>query len=232
LQAIWFGGFANQNFFAVYLSSDFTHPVLIANPSLLFLPIILVKSAGWFLFAAGLLSIALSVFYRKVFAKILWLDSVCIGTIAAVAGLNLFFVFGLHLTVPYVSVFKYNYLVLPFYCLLAASLVAKSSLLIRSMNWKKKIHFFKPVFVVVGLVLLFATMLEGTLFLNKWSGFVAFGVDSVTYYPFNVFSGPVDEYFHEIHYAAIVLMVLSITFASHSGFSKEPFDWLSKVQSS
>jgi hypothetical protein len=79
------------------------------------------------------------------------------------------------------------------------------------MNWKKKIHFFKPVFVVVGLVLLFATMLEGTLFLNKWSGFVAFGVDSVTYYPFNVFSGPVDEYFHEIHYAAIVLMVLSIT---------------------
>ena len=50
LQAIWFGGFANQNFLAVYLSSDFTHPVLVANPSLLFLPIILVKSAGWFLF--------------------------------------------------------------------------------------------------------------------------------------------------------------------------------------
>ena len=40
LQAIWFGGFANQNFSAVYFSSDFTHPVLVANPSLLFLPII------------------------------------------------------------------------------------------------------------------------------------------------------------------------------------------------
>ena len=32
LQAVWFGGFANQNFFGVYFSTDFTHPVLVANP--------------------------------------------------------------------------------------------------------------------------------------------------------------------------------------------------------
>ena len=145
LQAVWFGGFANQNFFGVYFTSDVTHPVLVANPSLLFLPIILVKSAGWFLFAAGFFSLALSVFYRKIFAKTLWLDAVCVGTIAVVAGLDMFFVFGLHLTVPYVSAFKYNYLALPFYCLLAASLASKSGFLISSADWKNKIHFIKLV---------------------------------------------------------------------------------------
>jgi len=232
LQAVWFGGFANQNFFAVYLSSDITHPVLVANPSLLFLPIILVKSAGWFLFAAGLFSLVLSVLYRKALAKIRWLDAVCIGTVAAVAGLNLFFVFGFHLIVPYVSVVKYNYLALPFYCLLAASLAAKSSLLIASMDWKKKIHLVKLILVGAGLVLLFGSLLESAVFLGKWVGFVAFGVDSVTYYPFDVFSGPMDGYFQAFHYAAIVLILLSISVPFIVGALKRPFGWLSKVLSS
>jgi 4-amino-4-deoxy-L-arabinose transferase-like glycosyltransferase len=35
-QAVWFGGFANQNFFAVYLPSDFTHPVLVLTLNSLF----------------------------------------------------------------------------------------------------------------------------------------------------------------------------------------------------
>jgi 4-amino-4-deoxy-L-arabinose transferase-like glycosyltransferase len=107
LQAIWFGGFANQNFLGVYISSDFTHPELVANPSLIFLPIIFVKSAGWLLFAAGLLALTLAAVYRKPIRKFLWLDAVCVGTIAAIVGLDLVFVLGFHLTVP-VSAFKYN----------------------------------------------------------------------------------------------------------------------------
>jgi 4-amino-4-deoxy-L-arabinose transferase-like glycosyltransferase len=210
LQAVWFGGFANQNFFGVYFSSDITHPVLVVDPSLLFLPIVLVKSAGWFLFAAGLFSLGLSFFYRKLFAGILWLDTVCVGTVAAVAGVNLFLVFGLHLTVPYVSVFKYNYLALPFYCLLAASLAAKSSILISSVDWKKKIHLVKTVLVGFGIVLLLASIVESIVFLIEWVGFVSFGVDSVTYYPFDVYSVPVESYFQLFHYVAIVLVVLSV----------------------
>jgi 4-amino-4-deoxy-L-arabinose transferase-like glycosyltransferase len=231
LQAIWFGGFANQNFFAVYFSSDFTHPVLVANPSLLFLPIILVKSAGWFLFAAGLLSLALSLIYRKVFTKILWLDAVCVGTVAAVAGLNVFFVFGFHLTVPYVSVFKYNYLALPFYCLLAASLAAKSRLLMGVMDWRKKTQLIKPFFVGVGLVLLFGSMLESIVFLNRWVGFASFGVDSVTYYPFNVFSWPAEGYL-QLHYAAFGLILLCVAGPFLVNALKRPYGWLSKVLSS
>lgn len=232
LQAIWFGGFANQNFFGVYFTSDITHPVLVANPSLLFLPIVLVKSAGWFLFAAGLFSVALSVFYRKIFTKILWLDAVCIGTIAVIAGLNLFFVFGLHLTVPYVSVFKYNYFALPFYCLLAASLAAKSGLLIGSVNWKNKIHFAKPLLVGVGFVLLLASLLESTAFLVKWVGFVSFGVNSVTYYPFDVYAGAMNGLSPTLPYVAVVLMVLTLAGPFLLGALKGVLGWFSKILSS
>ncbi len=210
LQAIWFGGFANQNFFGVYFSSDITHPVLVADPSALFLPIVLVKSAGWFLFAAGLFSLALTIAYRKVLAKTIWLDVVCVGMVAAVAGLDLFLVFGLHLTVPYVSVIKYNYFALPFYCLLAASLATKGSTLISSTDWKKKASFVKPALVGVGVALLFASLLESTMFLLKWIGFASFGVDTITYYPFDVFSAPLGSYFVPFHYAGTILIAASI----------------------
>ena len=231
LQAIWFGGIANQNFFGVYFASDVTHPVLVANPSPLFLPIILVKSAGWFLFAAGFFSLALSIFYRKIFAKTLWLDVVCVGTIAVVAGLDMFFVFGLHLTVPYISAFKYNYLALPFYCFLAASLAAKSGLLISSVDWKNKTHYIKPVFVGVGFLLLLASLLESTAFLSRWVGFVSFGVDSVTYYSFDVFSGAVNG--SQVYaYVAAVLMIFSLAVPLLLSALKRTFGWLSKVLSS
>jgi 4-amino-4-deoxy-L-arabinose transferase-like glycosyltransferase len=212
LQTIWFGGFANQNFLGVYFSSDFTHPVLVANPLPLFWPTVLVKSAGWFLFLAAIFSLTLSLAYRKLLTKTLRWDALCLVTIAIVAGLNSLLVLGFHLIVPYVSVIKYSYVSLPFFCLLAASVADKGSLLIASIHQKKKKGIVKPVLVGLGAVLLFASLLESTLFLIKWLKFVSFGVDSITYYPFNVFSGPIEGGFQAMHYAALGLVVLSIGF--------------------
>ncbi len=146
LQTLWFGGLANQNFFGVYLSSDFTHPVLIADPVLLFLPIIFLKSAGLFLFLAAFFSVGLTFAYRSKLAKHLRLDLICLGTIAAIMALDMLFVFGFHLTVPYVSAVKYSYLALPFFCLLAASVADKGWAIMGTMEWKKKIHL---IFVVM-----------------------------------------------------------------------------------
>jgi 4-amino-4-deoxy-L-arabinose transferase-like glycosyltransferase len=232
LQAVWFGGIANQNFFGVYLSSDITHPVLVANPSPLFLPIVLINCAGWFLFAAGLFSIVLTVLYRRVLESFLWLDGVCIGTVAVVAGLNLLLVFGLHLTVPYVSVFKYNYLALPFYCFLAASLAAKGSLLLKSVDWKNKSHLLKPSLVLGGFILLLASLLESTFFLTKWIGFVAFGVDSVTYYPFNVYSMAANGFSRALTYSAVILIVLSLAGPLLMGAFKDMLKWFKQILSS
>jgi 4-amino-4-deoxy-L-arabinose transferase-like glycosyltransferase len=211
LQAIWFGVFANQNFWGVYFSSDFSHPVLIDNPIWTFLPITLVKGTGWFLFIAILFSLAVGFMYRHKLARLLRFDAVCLGTIAVIAGLNLLLVFGFHLIVPYISVLKYNYLALPFFCLLAASLADKGKILFGSLELKKKSELLKPVLVGVGSVLPFASLLESTLFLNDWTGFVSFGVDSVTYYGFNLFSEAMSEaLLKPLHFAGLILAVGSL----------------------
>jgi len=210
-QAIWYGVIANQNFFAVYFSSDFTHPELIADPVLGFLPIALVKSIGWFLLLAAVLALALPLFFRKVFAGRTWLDTVCVVTIEAVAAANLLLVFGFHLKVPYISVVKYNYAALPFYCLLAASLADKGAQLLSEVKPHRKRELAKSVVVVVGLVLLVAALVESVVFLVEWEGFVSFGVDSVVYYGFEVYS-PVTDYFAELHYVGLFVILASLTF--------------------
>ena len=132
-QAVWFGGFANQHFFGVYVASDFTHRVLITDPALTFLPRIYVESTGWFLLAAAIFSIILAVSLRHSFERTLQVDFICAVTILTVAAVDLGLVFGLNLLVPYVSAFKYNYAALPFLCLRRAAvsliwLAATSSL--------------------------------------------------------------------------------------------------------
>ena len=82
------------------------------------------------------------------------------------------------------------------------------------------------------LVLLLASMLESIAFLNKWGGFVSFGVDSVTYYPFDVYSGPMESYFQAFHNAAIVLVVFSVALPLLIWGFKKKLSWLSRVLSS
>lgn len=210
LQLVWFGGFANQNFFGVYFNTDFIHPELIENPSLTFLPKVLVQSAGWFLFFAGLFSLALSVCYRRLLRGLVWLDVVCVGAIGVVLSLDLLLVFGFGLIVPYVSAFKYNYMTVPFFVLLAASLAAKVGLLIRFQSAKDWFAKLRWVIFGVGGVLLVACLVESMVFLMGWYGFVAFEVDSRGhYYPLNVYSGPA-ELFGVAHFAAWILIFLSL----------------------
>jgi len=222
LQTIWFGGLANQNFFGVYFSSDFTHPVLIAEPSFAFLPIIFVKSAGWFLFLAVFFSLALSLSYRKQFEEFLRLDIVCLGTIATIMVIDMLLVFGFHLTVPYISAVKYNYAALPFFCLLAASIADKGILLLRTLKNKKTPYLAALALLGVGLTLLFGTLLESLLFLNTWTGFVAFGVDSVVYYGFELFSQAMDSgILFAMHYTGLVLVVGAMFLPSLYGMMKK-----------
>ncbi|MCW4002869.1 MAG: glycosyltransferase family 39 protein [Candidatus Bathyarchaeota archaeon] len=213
MHVVWYGIFAPQNFFAVYFSTDFSHPVLIDNPSLTFLPRLLVGSLGWFLLIAVGFSLALSFAYKELFSRITRIDALCVVTILAVAGLDLLFVFGFHLLVPYVSAFKYNYFALPFFCLLAASLAGKSVLLVQSKNLKSWSGKFKLVLVGLSLFLLLTCLVESLAFLLEWDGFVAFEVDSAGhYFPFNLFSAPPESFFHVFHYAAVAVIVVSLLF--------------------
>jgi hypothetical protein len=82
------------------------------------------------------------------------------------------------------------------------------------------------------MVLLLASMVESIVFLNEWVGFVSFGVDSVTYYPFDVYSAPIESYFQASHNAAIVLIVFSVALPLMASGFKKLFVWRSRVQSS
>ncbi len=229
-QALWFGGFANQHFFGVYVASDLTHPVLIADPSLMFLPRIFVESAGWFLPAAAVLSLVLTVSFRRLFTKTLWLDAVFAITILAVVGVDLGLVFGRHLLVPYVSAFKYDYAALPFVCLLAASLADKGTLLVGSLG-KLKVKLF---LAGTGLALVFGSLVESLIFLNHSEPYplIDFKVDYVGhYFPFNVFT-PVSSGFQTWHYFAVALILLSLTFPYVAGAFKRRLVGLSRVLSS
>ena len=208
-QAVWYGGFANQHFLGVYFAPDFTHSVHIVDPSLTFLPRIFVESAGWFLPAAAIFAVVLAVSFRRLFARTLWVDVVCAATILAVAVVDLGLVLGLHLLVPYVSAFKYDYAALPFVCLLAGSLADKGGLLAGS-GGKRKVKLFLVGF---GLVLLFASLVESIAFLNHSEPYplIDFKVDYVGhYFPFNV-NTPVSSYFTTWHYAALALIIFSLT---------------------
>jgi 4-amino-4-deoxy-L-arabinose transferase-like glycosyltransferase len=210
LQAVWYGGFANQNFSAVYFSSDLSHPVYVDAPAA-YLPIILVNSTGVFLFAASFFAIAFAVAYRRKLAGHLRTDLLCIATVAVISGLNLLLVLGFRLTVPYVSVFKYTYLALPFLCLLAASIADKGAGLLGSVGWKNKIQWIKPALITVGLVLVFMSLLESVQFLNKWVDYAWFGVDTVTYYPFNLFSKTLfSDILTLLQYFGLALVVCSM----------------------
>ncbi|MDR0471216.1 MAG: glycosyltransferase family 39 protein [Nitrososphaerota archaeon] len=214
LHAVWFGGFANQHFAGVYFNTDFTYPEWVTDPVLAFLPIIFVNSAGWFVFLGGFFAVALGVIYRKKLRAFLQMDMVCLGTIGVIVGLNLFLVLGLHLKVPYVSAFKYNYSVVPFFCLLAASIVDKSGVLIESICQRKD-RLIALGLGAVGLGLLFASLIESTLFLNYRWGFVPFGVDSVTYYGLYLFSEAMDRNLLEmLHFGVLVLMALCMVLPS------------------
>jgi hypothetical protein len=84
----------------------------------------------------------------------------------------------------------------------------------------------------VGFLLLLASLVESTAFLVKWVGFVAFGVDSVTYYSFDIFAGATNGFSPALTYFAVVLMVFSLAGPFLVGTLKGVFGWFSKVLSS
>jgi 4-amino-4-deoxy-L-arabinose transferase-like glycosyltransferase len=224
-QVIWYAVIApHQNFLGVYFSTDFiSTPV--SNPEILFLPIVLSEAAGYFLFGAVTASVTFAYVYRKKLAGFLRTDLICLATIAVVAALCLLLVLGLHLTVPYVSVFKYTYMALPFFCLLAGSIADKGHALLNGANWKQKRQRIKAIWVTLGFILIGASMIESIAFLNTWVIYASFGVDSVTYYPLNLYADTAYEGFvWHMHYAGLFLTVASIVLLFLLDRRKTPMD--------
>jgi 4-amino-4-deoxy-L-arabinose transferase-like glycosyltransferase len=137
-------------------------------PSYFFVGNYLLATLGVFFVAAAALSGVLAYTKKKLFAELYRSDKICILTVAAIAGVNTLLAVVLNLKVPYCNPIKYDFQLLPFVCLLAASLAPKCSILLSGLktNGKRNRLFF--LVACVGILALcltvYANMSTITLF--------------------------------------------------------------------
>ena len=107
---------------------------------------------------------------RRLFPKFYVLDIICLAVIICVIGVNIFLATALDLIAPYLNAIKYDYQALPFFCLLAASLVTKSLALFKTNELKKKLT--KIIILVTasaGLVLVAVSIIYNLSYVHLFS---------------------------------------------------------------
>jgi len=165
---LWYELISTRGFFAAFTHDDFNFFITGAAPSPFFVVNYLLGALGVFVLAAGAVSLLTSFARRKSLGKLFAFDMICLATVAAVVGVNMFLVLGKNLITPYNNPIKYEYQSLPLFCLLAASLLNKLySLDLADLGGKRS----KLVFLVTffGLVLVGASMIQNVLVLNDYA---------------------------------------------------------------
>jgi 4-amino-4-deoxy-L-arabinose transferase-like glycosyltransferase len=167
---VWYQILTYRGLISIIVIEDFNNFNPIGTvPSFFFIINYLLEGLGALFLIATALSLIVSFAHRRLFAKLLPFDLMCLATILAVGSINTFLAVGLNLKSPYINPIKYDYQFLPFFSLLAASLVGKCLLLFNSAKAKEKLSKLLFSIASVGLVLLAASMLLNMNFLNQQS---------------------------------------------------------------
>jgi 4-amino-4-deoxy-L-arabinose transferase-like glycosyltransferase len=165
---LWYEIISTRGFYAAFTHDDFNFFITGAAPSPFFVVNYLLGALGVFVLAAGVVSLLISFARRKSLGKIFGSDMICLATVAAVLGVNMFLVLGKNLVCPYNNPIKYEYQFLPLFCLLAASLLNKLySLDLADLGGKRRKLVF--LFTLFGLVLIGASMIQNVLVLNGYA---------------------------------------------------------------
>jgi hypothetical protein len=138
-------------------------------PSLFFIINFLSAGIGVLFLISAVMSLIIGFAHSRLFAKILPFDLMCLVTILVVGSINTFLGFGLNLSAPYNNPVKYDYQFLPFFSLLAASLVGKFFLLLNSAKSKEKLNKLLFSIAFVGIVLLAASIILNMSWVNQYS---------------------------------------------------------------
>ncbi len=153
----WYQFICQGSVINLFLHDDFTHfnPPS-AMPSAFFAANYLWITLGGFILAATAFSLAVSLGQKQLFKNVLPLDLICLATIVAVAGVDTFMGVALNYQAPFAGAVKYNYQLLPFICLLAASIISKFQTLFGTIKKKltPSLLFFAVAAVGVALFLL------------------------------------------------------------------------------
>jgi 4-amino-4-deoxy-L-arabinose transferase-like glycosyltransferase len=134
------------------------------------------EALGVFFIIGYLFSLAVTFSHRKHFSKSLFLDLTCFVTIISVVTFNTYLVFGYDLLIPYVNSIKYEYPILPIFCLLAASAARNCWVISKNKNIGGKRHELVVYLTAVGPYLLLIAMISNFLSLtimleDKWLTF-------------------------------------------------------------
>jgi 4-amino-4-deoxy-L-arabinose transferase-like glycosyltransferase len=125
---------------------------------------------GWFFIDAVVLSLLVHLVQRHLPIKFLVFDTICVAVIVCAISINTVLGAALDLKAPFLDAFKYNFQTLPFFSLLAASLVSKSLVMFNSAKTKMRISKTVSYAVaVVGVFLVVASIFYNMRFVNLFS---------------------------------------------------------------
>jgi 4-amino-4-deoxy-L-arabinose transferase-like glycosyltransferase len=166
---LWYEIISGQGLLSLFQHKDFVNlnPSDVV-PSFFFVgKFLLDYGIGLFFIIATIFSLTISFRFRKQFSKILVFDLICLIAILFVISVNTFLGAGLNLKAPYFNAIKYDYQALPFFSLLAASLIVKSFSLYGSTKTMRKLRkFFHIAIIIAGVGLLVGAMITNIFYMH------------------------------------------------------------------
>ena len=224
---LWYQTIIGTGLISIFTHADFViHAPINIEPSYFFVSNFLVSyGLGWFFIDAVILSLIAGLAFRHVFPKLLVFDAVFVVAIIFVLGVNTFLGTTLNLNAPYLNAIKYDYQALPFFCLLAASLITKSISLFNSGKTKPKLN--KIVFFLVasaGFILVTVTLLYNMRYVYLLVGwnYLLFRVEPNVNLGYSLFSSSpigVNSVMMGLQFFGFAIALSGIIWASRHGIS-------------
>jgi len=181
LQFLWYNVITGRGLFAIFKHDDFNMYLPSGFiPSPVFSLSFLTEILGVFFLFGFSFSLIITFLERKLFAKIRVFDMIFLTAIIAIVGLNTYLAIGTNMLNPYVNSIKYDYLTLPMFCWLAASLAKKSSIFLKRKRINDRHGKLLFYIAIAGLYLLLMSMIVNLMTINmmskyEWLAFYAPG---------------------------------------------------------
>jgi 4-amino-4-deoxy-L-arabinose transferase-like glycosyltransferase len=219
---LWYEVFSGQGLLSLFQHKDFVN--LNPNdvvPSYFFVGNFLLNyGLGWFFISATIFSMTVGLSYRKLFSRIRVFDLICLATIVSIVSVNTFLGAGLNLKAPYYNVVKYDYQSLPFFSLLAASLLIKCFSFFNSIKSTRKMRKFINISIVfIGVALLAGSILTNIFYvhlISLWPSILfRFDINKDAGY-FLFHNNPIDRYnpLLILQYFGFMFMLFGLLWAS------------------
>jgi 4-amino-4-deoxy-L-arabinose transferase-like glycosyltransferase len=221
LLLFWYEGVYHQSILTMFSHDDFNfYNTAGSTPSYFFTLNFLTLNLGLLFCAATLISLLISPFQKKLFRNIVGADLICLATILLVVGIDAVLALGLNLKSPYGGVIKYDYQALPFFCLLAGSLLSKSQSLLATLKLKRDRLLF--VLACAGLICLGVAIFSNLYYINLYSqsSYILFKVEGQVGYSFTSTLTLGSTSLVYVQYMGFALLVLGLIWAVKNNFTK------------